>query len=333
MRFLIGSFVVIAGLAGGAWYLGAKGQERALATWLTERQADGWTAETRALGVSGFPMRFETSAEGITLADPEYGWSLEMPSLQFSQAAYQPNDITVVFPERAEITTPSDQITVTAGKAEGGVHFAANTALALKSSAFVLEDLALTGARGWTSAMERAVFKTTPAEGTDFGHDVAFNAVEMRLAEGLRQKLDPKGKLPKTFETLSLDATFDFDRPWDRDAVEGVKPRFTAIDLDGLKAAWGPMALEALGSVTVDPSGVPTGTVSIRAKDWKNMLSLAVESGALAAEMRGTVEGGLSLISALSGNKETLDVKLRFEDGLTLLGPIPLGPAPRLIIQ
>ena len=40
---------------------------------------------------------------------------------------------------------------------------------------------------------------------------------------------------------------------------------------------------------------------------------------------------GLSLFAMMTGNKNTLDVPLRFGNRIMSLGPIPIGKAPRLL--
>ena len=63
------------------------------------------------------------------------------------------------------------------------------------------------------------------------------------------------------------------------------------------------------------------------------MLELATASGALPQSLAQTLESGLSLIAQMNGNPQTLDVPLTFRNGRTLLGPIPLGPAPVLRLR
>ena len=51
----------------------------------------------------------------------------------------------------------------------------------------------------------------------------------------------------------------------------------------------------------------------------------------MTSEVAATLYSGLSLLAMLSGNKDTLDVPLRFADRIMFLGPIPVGEAPRLL--
>ena len=60
------------------------------------------------------------------------------------------------------------------------------------------------------------------------------------------------------------------------------------------------------------------------------MIAVAEASGALNPALGGALRSGLGLIARLSGDSSALEVPLDFADGTTRLGPIPLGPAPRL---
>ena len=91
--------------------------------------------------------------------------------------------------------------------------------------------------------------------------------------------------------------------------------------------------LNAAGELDVDVSGMPTGRITVRAKNWREMLQLAVASGVVAEGFAPTIERALELLSQMSGNPRTLDAPLSFEDGRMSFGPIPLGAAPRLVIR
>lgn len=77
---------------------------------------------------------------------------------------------------------------------------------------------------------------------------------------------------------------------------------------------------------------VPNGEVNITARNWKEMLALAVQTGALDGEAARAAEFALSLLAASSGGENSLDATLNLSRGAILLGPIPVGPAPRIAL-
>ena len=87
------------------------------------------------------------------------------------------------------------------------------------------------------------------------------------------------------------------------------------------------------GEVTVDAQGYPEGEVTVKARNWRDILRMAVASGTLPDAFAGTLEDGLGLISQMSGNPKTLDIPLNFRNGKVRLGPVPLGDAPVLRLR
>ena len=107
----------------------------------------------------------------------------------------------------------------------------------------------------------------------------------------------------------------------------------TAIDLDDLSARWGEITFRAAGELIVDERGVPEGKLTIKAVEWRRLLEMAVGTGMIAEVLRPTIERALELMAGLEGSPDTLDAPLTFQKGFVSLGPIPIGPAPRIVIR
>jgi hypothetical protein len=67
--------------------------------------------------------------------------------------------------------------------------------------------------------------------------------------------------------------------------------------------------------------------------EWRRLLEMAVGTGLIAEVIHPTLERALELMAGLNGPPDTLDAPLTFQSGFVSFGPIPLGPAPRLIIR
>jgi hypothetical protein len=168
-------------------------------------------------------------------------------------------------------------------------------------------------------------------DATDYTFDIAAD----RFVPGarLRRLLQGSEALPDALETLALDMAVRFDRPWDRRALEERRPQPRRIDLGLADAQWGPMRLQAAGAVDVDVAGVPTGEMTIKAENWKDMLALAGASGRLSPDLLATADRTLGLLAGIGGNPDALEVTLSFRDGLVTIGFLPLRPAPRIILR
>jgi len=314
----------------GYWWVGSTAKEAAITGWLEGRQQAGWVADYQSLDVKGFPNRFDSTLTDLHLADPNSGWAWSAPELYILGLSYQPNHIIVVWPENQTISSPKETINLQASNLRSSVKFEPNTTLALERTVLEIDDLALHSTLGWTSTLKRAKFASMQADGEDFAHHLDFEATDVKPARIFKALVDPSDLLPDVFDRLHIGATLAFDAPWDRLAVEGAKPNLTRLDLTDLTATWGELDFQAKGTVEIDSLGYPTGKIRIRAQNWKKMLKLGVSSGAIPKDLLGPLETGLGFIARLSGNPDTIDAPLSFSNRIMHLGPIPIGPAPRL---
>lgn len=131
-------------------------------------------------------------------------------------------------------------------------------------------------------------------------------------------------------DALALRAEIAFDRPVPRDVLASPRPQPRQIDLRLAEYRQGPVYFSAAGRLTVDAAGRADGALQLRAENWRALLDDAVEAGHLPRPLAQTIEQALMLVAGLSGDPDRLDVPLTFDDGAMRLGPIPLGPAPRL---
>ena len=333
MRYFFGALFVAAFAWGGYWFIGSNAQQNAIKSWLDTQGQSGWVSNYADISVQGFPNRFDTTVTDLELADPAYGWALTLPDVSVMQLSYQPNHIIAQFPQTGRMSTPFGAVDIASENIQASVVFDPNTRLALNRSTVTLTAIKMMGSKGWTTTIDDAVLATRQIAETPFAHEIAFDANSVTPASAIKDQLDPKGVLPNKFDTLTVRSNLHFDAPWDLPAIEGQKPVLTRIDLDGFDAIWGPLALQAKGAIDVDRFGYPTGKLAVRAKNWRKMLDVAVDSGAISREMKSTIETGLRLLAGLSGGKKTLDIPLSFKNKTMFVGPIPIGPAPILQIR
>ena len=332
MRFILLLFGLPALAWSGYWYVGATAKEQVMRAWLEERAAAGWRAEVAELQVGGFPYRFDTELKGVELADPVSGVSWSAPWFEILALSYKPTHVIAVWPETQSITTPDGRVEIRAGQMRGSAEFDAGTDLALDELVVDMADVTLTGA-GWDSGFDKALVATRRHGSDARAHDVSVEARNVRLTERTRRFLDPKAVLPAVFETLLAQAAFTFDGPLDRTAIEIGRPAITHVTIDKFQATWGRLDLRAEGAVTIGPDGRPEGTINLRAKNWREMVELAVNVGALSQGDAGKLTSALGIVSQMTGDGETLDAPLRFAAGLTFFGPLPIGTAPRIMLH
>ena len=333
MRWLFGVILTVATLWSGYWFVAASAVEKGLAGWLDARQSDGWVAEYTDLATNGFPNRLDTTITDIELADPRTGVAWKAPFFQIFALSYKPNHIIALWPHEQTVASPYEKLSITSENMRGSVIFTPGTSLELDRSNFDLQNFRVQSDLGWSAALEKGEFFTRQTAGKTDTHDIWFEATNVTPSANLKNDIDPASLLPDVFETLRIDSTVAFTAPWDRFAVEKNRPQITALHLKGLQATWGNLDLRAAGKLSVNGAGVPSGKITVKAKNWRDMLQIGIDTGAVPANISDTLESALEFLAGMSGHPDTLDAPLTFKKGKVSFGPIPLGKAPRLIIR
>lgn len=322
-------------LASGVWFGLAAASKSTLAAWFEARQADGWLVSHDPIEVKGFPLSLNATIPNLELADPETGWLWSGPAILINQALLSAGDISVTWPSAHVFATPEARFDIASAQFQSNLQLEPTRNLAVSGAATQLRDLTLQRANeaAWQASLDAATITFTRLQNEDQTYDLNAAIEGLSLPQGLRARLDPAGVMPTIFEQSSLDATLTFDRPWDLDALEQARPQFTAIQIDEASAIWGDMVLRASGAVTVDAQGIAEGDLALRAENWRAMLDMALRARVISQDLYQMLDGGLGFFAQLSGQPENLDIILRFSGGAVFAGPIPIGPAPRLILR
>ena len=150
----------------------------------------------------------------------------------------------------------------------------------------------------------------------------------------IRRLLQVRRDQPEHFEALSLEADVRFDTPWDRRALELRRPQPRHIALSLAELRWGEIQFRATGDLNLDEAGWVSGELALQMENWRVLLDMLEKSRLLPSQStRQGLEHLLELLAGLSGHPQKLNAKLRFQDGQAYAGPIPLGPAPRLVLR
>lgn len=307
--------------------------KRGLAGWFDQRRAEGWIAEYSTIEAAGFPGRMEIRLNGLDLADPDTGLAWRAPTFVFFAPAWRPGNITALWPDEQIIATPFEKIALSADKMQAAVSFTEFSDFNLASIALDLGQVALTSSTGWASSLESGHLSLQQIEGPDFTYRLHFEARGMVPASPFLRRLSDIALLDDRIEGITIDAFVTFDAPWDRYAIERARPQITHISLELLSADWGELSLWMAGEVDVNEAGIPEGQVAVKARNWREMVALARELGAVGEALEPSVLSALSFLASLSGDEKTLDTPLSFRNGYIAFGPLPIGEAPDLTIR
>jgi hypothetical protein len=324
-RRLMLAGLVLALLASVGWLAAALTIRLAVAGWVEARAGEGWRAEAAEIATWGFPTRFRTRIAAPALGHPAGLWAWSASEIALVQPALAPWRLRIDGPSEQVIRMPAARAAIRSGAMTVTVALDPLAGFVLTRTGAFVRDLEAEGGGGWRLSLAEGRASAVLGDG---------DAYEIRLeVDGLV----PPGILGAAAGATGAAATLDaaghltFDRPLEMAAGAG-PPRPIRLDLERFEAVWGDLSLRASGRLELGPDGTPEGALGIRAEDWRAMVALAVAAGAVEPRMRETTEGLLGVVAGLSGDPEIIEADLVFANGRMSLGPLPLGPAPRLVL-
>jgi hypothetical protein len=128
---------------------------------------------------------------------------------------------------------------------------------------------------------------------------------------------------------VRLRAFAGLSAPLDRFAGQ-TRPGLTALELREASLRWGALTVSARGQVAADAEGLAEGRIDIRIAPWPLALEAAVAAGLIRPELAPTWAEIARRLAEGSADPDRLDLPLTLARGRAALGPLPLGPAPRL---
>lgn len=334
MRRLIWLIVLFAALWSGWWFFATNSLKTGLEVWLADRRAEGWQADVSDITTSGFPLALETQLLNPVLADPDTGLVLATSGLEITAPVWWPGHVSVHFPaDEMTVASPDQRHSILAENAQANLRLRPGTTLEV-------EQMALTSGP-WTLALPQGTLMSAAGLTVDMtqnaedpnAYAVVLDAPAFEPGSVPRSALIIPDDWPVAFDSLVLTMSVTFDRPIDRQTLEMARPQPRRVDLSLAEAQWGALLLRSAAALDVAPGGVLSGTLSLQARNWREMVALADKAGAIPAGLSSQLENILAALARGSGNPETIDVELTLRDGTIFLGFIPLGPAPHLILR
>ena len=336
MRKLLVLLLVGSALWSGYWFVGSNAIRQGAEDWFAQAASQGLEAETASLDVVGFPNRFDLKLTGVSLRDPAQGIGWQAPFAEVYAMTWKPWHIIAALPPEQVVTLPDQSVTLTAEGLLASVRARPATdvplaAVVVESGAFQAQSTA-----GWTAGAARAVASVSADEEVPGAGD-APNAYVLSVAltdlapdPAALQKIVAEAGLPPQIATVRLLATATLTAPLDRFASQ-TNPRLATLDLTDSLVAWGDLSITATGAIAPDDNGFAAGRIDFSVTNYQRLVPALVAAGAIKPEIAQTVENMLAALAQETGDPNLLQLPLILEGGRVSLGPLPLGPAPRLI--
>jgi hypothetical protein len=330
MRKLLFLLVTLTVLWSGYWFVGSSAIRTAATDWIAAQAANGVTAETSSLSVSGFPNRFDLTANDVRFADPASGIGWQAPFAQVFAMTWKPWHIIAALPPEQTVSVPGQEVTITSEGLRASVRARPTLDVPLAMAIVESGPFAATSSQGWTHAADKAVLSLGAAADTPAAYDIAVDVAGFVPDPALMRRLAPEGGLPPTISEIRLRAAASLTAPLDRHAGT-THPRLAAVTLSDMAIIWGEVVLAAEGSIGPDNAGLAAGRINFTVTNWRKVMPILVASGTVRPQLARTAETMLEGLAKQTGNPEVLKIPLTLQDGWMSLGPLPLGPAPVLL--
>ena len=325
MRALLWIASLLMVLWSGYWFVGKTAAERGFGAFLQEAPTRGLDLSQSGFSVAGFPNRFDLTVTEPRVKDQRSEVQWEAPFVQVFSLSYKPWHVIAAFAPTQTIRTPAEDISVSSSRLQASVVVTPTTALTLDRTTFVGDAVRVESSLGWVLAAETLRFATRLDPSRDNGYEIGLELLEVSPDPVLAARLT---NLPPQISVARVDADATFSAPLDRFAAE-TRPSLTSLSLREALLTWGELSIFAKGDLLV-LNGLPEGQIDIRVTGWRNLVTLATTMGLITPEVAPTVLNMMQAIATSSGDANALEMPLIFSDGLMRLGPLPLGPAPRL---
>jgi len=326
MRILLWIAVVLAVLWGGYWVVGSSAVERGATQWFDDQAVAGMTAEHGDISVAGFPSRFDLTVTKPYFADPATGWGWRAPFAQVLSMTWKPWHVIAALPNDQLIEGPDQQIALTSSRMMASLRLAPATDLPLQEMVLEGHDVLAKSDLGWTVGTKSVVLAIGPDAANPLAQRLGLQITDLTPDPALAALVPDLGD---RISTVHLDATLTLTAPVDRHMAE-TQPRLTAITVSDFIVEWGSLKLTAQGQVDRGPDGMAVGQIDFRIENWRHIPALIVALGLVRPEMGAAITRWIDAMARSGKDPEVLDFPLVFAEGRMTLGPLPLGPAPRM---
>lgn len=310
-------------LWGGYWVALAYGARQSADLAVQAIAQEGIPAEFSHAQIAGFPNTI-----ALTLADLSVGegeailWTTQAAKIE--TAATRPNQLFLDLSQPHRLAGDFGAWTLDTAQAGLMVLFTPNWKLPVADMQFAAQDMRLTG-----RDMPDLALATIAARITDHGvgdavYDATIDVDKLDMTAVLTTWPQPY----QVIQRISFAGDLVFDRPWDWLVLVDGNPNLRGLDLRELRLEIGTSALLASGQVSVEASGLLSGTLSVTIDQWQPLLALARDQGFVEPGLEAFLQAALDALAMADDDPDTITVPLVLREGLVSFGALTLGMVP-----
>ena len=324
MRRLISLLIWIAALYSGYWFAVAQtlqfGSDKAVEA-LAETGVD---LRFGSVTTTGYPSRFETTVTDLNVGHADWSW--QGAQVVFYADSYRPLSITLRLSRDQLLAVAGQNLRISSEEFRSDLSLQPTPQLAFDKGQVILGATRLASDAGWQLDLGALTARLAQSNEGAAVYDADLTAKDLILPAILRDQIDPDAVLGADLRQIIGAAQLTLSDPLDRH-LQGRPPSLDHIILHDLQIDWGPLTVALAGAVAFDADGIPEGQITLRTTEWQIVLDILTRAGLINAVATNSV----TLLARFMADADgVLSLPFTFQDGITLLGPVPVGPAPRL---
>jgi hypothetical protein len=326
--------LVAFGLYAGYWFTIADRLKHGLAEWAEAAPAQHLDVSWQKAEVGGFPFSFRVELRDVHLSDARFSPApeLHLPRLSGSTAPWNFREWSLAAPHgfAGEVAGAGQRppIKFAADAATGAVAVDANGRATIWLNAqHPRAEAALS-----IAAQSADCWLVLPTHAASAHTDPSLGAAVL-----LRNVQAPIAPAPfgGTIDEIGVGATLLGGIPSGPlpAAIAAWRDAGGTLELDNFHLEWGALGITANGTVALDGDMQPTASVSGTVQGYDQIIAALAASGRVHGDL-GLARLGLAML-AKSGPNGRPEIRTSFtiQNGEMRLGPMKLGPAPKIVWQ
>jgi hypothetical protein len=330
-------------LLGGAytayWLIAADRIREGIAAWAETMRGQGLDASWQGSRVAGYPFSFRLELSRLRLrgAAAIGEFDLQAPKVAGSIRPWDFRDWTVTAPQGLDAALAQRQVPlarIAASAATGAVSvLPAGDAAGVTRVWLSLDEASVEPAAEPTGRITAATanfWATLPGSAPHSENDRSLDIAADLHGVGVPAVPAPfTGKMENVALGLSVMGTIPTGPP--RQSADAWRRSGGTVELDHFNLGWGGLRVTGSGTAALDSDLQPVGAFSGAVAGYDQLLAGLVSAGRMRANDAGLARVALGFLAKTGPDgRPQIQTSFTIQNGQMYLGPVKLGPAPRI---
>lgn len=321
---------VLAIAHGVYWWIAANEMQQAVESWIEDWRSKGYQVTHGDLAMGGYPLKVQASLPFPAVSDPGKAWSWQAGGLRLHTKLWEPTRYEMTIQGDQAATVPINGRPVAMDIKTANSSVVANFSVTGRFVSGLLQIDELKGSAPDLAAtvlarrlvLELELPDKAPQDHNDPAGDVTVIADQVTLPSAYAGPLGP--------DVDRVSARFNALGPLKRGDLRTVLTEWRdgggVIEVPWLRGNWGPLTVDAKGTVTLDDRFRPLAAFESAFGGLGPTLDVFTDAGMIKKKNARLVKLGLVFLSSTStSGKPVIELPMSVQDGQVYLGPVAVA--------